>query len=149
MAPAVPNASRCSFTFNAVDLKSTALGLGHLKVLATKSTPPELRAEVIEMSKKGETPTVHEIEAMKKRAVGDTRPTPTEAKAQAKATGEVVEGSDNKLYTPMPEDQIEVLIAFPVSRQLPLRLPPLRLPPLRLPPLRLPPLRSAVVRAQA
>lgn len=94
-------------TFGNVDTVSTSLGLRKMIALSTKSTPEPVRKKVIEMAKAGNAPTESQIARMKKDAAGDTRPTPTDAKAKAKETGEVVIGSDDRIYTPLPEDQAE------------------------------------------
>lgn len=77
-----------------------------MKLLAS-GTGAKLREQVLTMAQEGKTPTLQQVQQMKKDVAGDDRPTPTEAKARAKATGEVVVGSDNKYYTPLEEAEVE------------------------------------------
>lgn len=82
------------------------LGFEMMRQLSTKTAEP-IRERVIEMVRRGEAPTHDQVAQMKKEAAGDERPTPTEAKAKAKETGEVVVGSDNRYYTPLEEAEAE------------------------------------------
>ncbi len=91
------------------------VGLGHdiVKILSAKNTPQQLVDEVLKLAKEGKLPkkikdAIKVVRAKKKKMVSsDPLPTPKEAKAQAKATGAVVLGSDDKFYTPLDEKDIE------------------------------------------
>ena len=90
--------------FDAVE-STGSLGYEVMKILSADNTPADLVKKVVDLASKGELPTIKMVKEMKKAAISDARPTPTEAKEKAKATGEVVIGSDDKFYTPLPEDQ--------------------------------------------
>lgn len=92
--------------FGHVDDTSTSnLGFEKMKLLSTRSTPPELREKVVKMAAKGEAPTHLEIEQMKRDAANVDALTPTEAKKKAQETGQVVVGSDQRIYTPLDENE--------------------------------------------
>lgn len=94
---------------------AAASRLGHdiVKILSAKNTPQQLVDEVLKLAEEGKLPKnikarIEVVRKKKKKLVsGDTRPTPKEAKQQAKASGAVVLASDDRYYTPMDEKDLE------------------------------------------
>lgn len=95
--------------FGVGESSTPPLGYEIMKMLATRSTPQELVDQVVDLARNGNLPTIKQVRNMKKEAANVEKPTPTEAKERAQATGEVVEASDGKYYTPLTDDEREKL----------------------------------------
>jgi len=89
------------------DQWSPSMTFSMMRLLVAKSTPKELVAEVVELAKQGKLPKVSDVAKKKKVMAGIARPTPKEAKAQAKATGAAILASDDRYYTPIDEKDLE------------------------------------------